>query len=106
VGGVGDINLNVAQSVGDGQAILAVADRFQEDNELPPVIVGAGHTRLVRDWNGKRYEVVVAADGFVYDGAPYRSLSAIAKAITGAHWNGKLFFGVAKGGAAGKEARR
>lgn len=60
-------------------------------------------TRLVRDWNGKRYEVVIAADGFVYDGVPYRSLSAIAKAITGAHWNGKLFFGVAK---CGKEARQ
>ena len=62
-------------------------------------------TRLVREWNGNRYEVVVGADGFVFDGRPYRSLTAIAKEITGAHWNGKLFFGVAKGMAAGKEGR-
>jgi hypothetical protein len=51
-------------------------------------------TRLVREWNGRRYEVVVAKDGFEFEGRPYRSLSAIAEAITGAHWNGKLFFGL------------
>ena len=53
-------------------------------------------TRLVRDWNGHRYEVIAVPGGFEYDGRLYRSLSAIAKAITGTHWNGKLFFGCAK----------
>lgn len=53
-------------------------------------------TRLVRDWNGSRYEVITVPGGFEYDGKLYRSLSAIAKAITGTHWNGKLFFGIAK----------
>jgi hypothetical protein len=53
-------------------------------------------TRLVRDWNGHRYEVIAVPGGFEYDGMLYRSLSAIAKAITGTHWNGKLFFGIAK----------
>lgn len=53
-------------------------------------------TRLVRDWNGRRYEVIAVPGGFEYDGRLYRSLSAIAKAITGTHWNGKLFFGLAK----------
>ena len=53
-------------------------------------------TRLVRDWNGRRYEAIAVPGGFEYDGRLYRSLSAIAKAITGTHWNGKLFFGLAK----------
>jgi len=61
-------------------------------------------TRLVRDWNGRRYEVIAVPGGFEYDGRLYRSLSAIAKAITGTHWNGKLFFGIAKSKAA-KEGR-
>ena len=56
-------------------------------------------TRLVRDWNGRRYEAIAIPGGFEYDGRLYRSLSAIAKAITGTHWNGKLFFGLARSGA-------
>ena len=50
-------------------------------------------TRLVRDWNGRRYEVVVVPGGFEYEGKKYRSLTAITKAITGTHWNGRAFFG-------------
>lgn len=51
-------------------------------------------TRLVRLWQGRRYEVVVTQGGFELDGQRYRSLSAVAKQITGTHWNGKVFFGV------------
>lgn len=50
-------------------------------------------TRLVREWNGRRYEVIVVPGGFEYDGKKYRSLTAITKAITGTHWNGRAFFG-------------
>jgi len=50
-------------------------------------------TLLVREWQGRRYEVTVTRGGFEYKGRPYRSLSAIAKAITGTQWNGKAFFG-------------
>ncbi|MHC5054546.1 MAG: DUF2924 domain-containing protein [Planctomycetota bacterium] len=62
-------------------------------------------TRLVREWNGRRYEVTVAGEGFEYEGKLYRSLTGVTKAITGAHWNGPAFFGLrrkpsAKGGAA------
>ena len=53
-------------------------------------------TRLVRDWHGDRHEVTVVAGGFEYGGKRYRSLTAVAKAITGSHWNGKLFFGLSK----------
>lgn len=55
-------------------------------------------TRFVRDWNGNRYEVIAVNNGFEYDGRLYRSLTAIAKAITGTHWNGRIFFGLAKRG--------
>lgn len=51
-------------------------------------------TRLVREWNGRTHFVDVAEDGFVFDGKTYRSLSAIAKRITGAHWSGPRFFGL------------
>ena len=51
-------------------------------------------TRLVREWNGKRYEVTVLVKGFEFEGRRYRSLTAITKAITGTHWNGRAFFGM------------
>ena len=51
-------------------------------------------TRLVREWDGERHEVSVVHGGFAYQGRRYRSLSAIASAITGTHWNGRRFFGL------------
>ena len=51
-------------------------------------------TRLVREWNGRTHVVDVSEDGFAFDGKTYRSLSAIAKRITGAHWSGPRFFGL------------
>ena len=53
-------------------------------------------TRLVREWNGRTYEVTVIHGGFDYEGRRYRSLTAIATAITGTHWNGRAFFGLKK----------
>jgi hypothetical protein len=52
-------------------------------------------THLMREWNGRTYQVEVTTEGFVMDGTTYRSLSAIAKRITGAHWSGPRFFGLA-----------
>jgi hypothetical protein len=55
-------------------------------------------TVLTRTYKGKHVAVTVLDDGtFDYDGQTYRSLSAIAKAVTGSHWNGYLFFGLTKG---------
>lgn len=51
-------------------------------------------TRLIREWQGQRYEVVVVRDGLEWQGRKYRSLTAVAKAITGTHWNGHAFFGL------------
>jgi hypothetical protein len=51
-------------------------------------------TRIVRQWQGRRIEVVVVDGGFAFNGAVYRSLSAIAQAVTGTKWNGPRFFGL------------
>jgi len=51
-------------------------------------------TRLVRDWRGEGHTVIVLADGFEYDGQHWKTLTAIARAITGTHWNGPRFFGL------------
>ena len=51
-------------------------------------------TRLLREWNGRTYEVEVTRDGFLWRGKSYRSLSAIACEITGTRWSGPRFFGV------------
>ena len=50
--------------------------------------------RLVREWNGRTHTVHVTDKGYVMSGVTYSSLSAAAKAITGAHWSGPRFFGV------------
>lgn len=52
-------------------------------------------TQLVREWNSRMHRVHVTDNGFVMSGVTYGSLSAAAKAITGAHWSGPRFFGVA-----------
>jgi hypothetical protein len=51
-------------------------------------------TRLIREWQGVEHAVTVRDDGYEYRGAPYKSLSSIARAITGTRWNGWVFFGL------------
>ena len=51
-------------------------------------------TRLIREYQGVEHTVTVLHDGFEWEGRPYRSLSAIARAITGTRWNGWMFFGL------------
>src|SRR4051794_9561823 len=51
-------------------------------------------TRLIREYQGTEHCVTVRDDDFEYQGRPYKSLSAIARAITGTRWNGLLFFGL------------
>ena len=56
-------------------------------------------TRLIREYQGVEHCVTVLADGFDYQARPYKSLSAIARAITGTRWNGWVFFGIRRSGA-------
>jgi Protein of unknown function (DUF2924) len=55
-------------------------------------------TVLVRDYDGQRHTVTVAADGFEWQGTTYASLSAIARAITGTAWSGPRFFALRPNG--------
>ena len=58
-----------------------------------PRIAAKPGSYLVREWNGRTYQVSVTGDGYLMDGKSYRSLSAVARHITGAHWSGPRFFG-------------
>ena len=53
-------------------------------------------TKLIREYKGEKHEVIALEKGFEYKNRQYKSLSAIAREITGTQWNGKLFFGVKK----------
>jgi len=52
--------------------------------------------RLVRAWGGETHEVLVVEDGFLWQGKTWRSLSVIAREMTGTHWSGPRFFGLGK----------
>jgi hypothetical protein len=54
-------------------------------------------TRLIRDYQGVEHCVTVRDNDFEYQGRPYKSLSAVARAITGTQWNGLAFFGLKSG---------
>ncbi len=54
--------------------------------------------RLLREWNGETHEVTVLRSGFEYRSARYRSLSMIARVITGTRWSGPRFFGLKRAG--------
>jgi hypothetical protein len=51
-------------------------------------------THVIREWKNERHQVTVEAAGFIYRGQRYRSLSEIARRITGTRWSGPVFFGV------------
>ena len=51
-------------------------------------------TKLIREWDGVEHTVTVLKDGFDWQGRKYKSLSAVARAITGTRWNGYRFFGL------------
>jgi hypothetical protein len=58
-------------------------------------VVGA---QLIREWRGAEHRVTVLADGFEWEGRRYKSLSAVARAISGTRWNGWAFFGMKREG--------
>jgi hypothetical protein len=66
---------------------------LQDRSDASARSTGEG-TRLVRGWGGTTHEVTVLAQGFAYRGTTYRSLSEIARTITGARWSGPRFFGL------------
>jgi hypothetical protein len=70
----------------------AKADRKSALSKLP-----SRGTRLVREWHGALHEVEVLEDSYLWRGVRHRSLSSIARAITGTKWSGPRFFGLVAG---------
>jgi hypothetical protein len=76
-----------------------LADSFERNPNQPPKTVSSAArikpgTRLIRQWDGQTHQVTVAEEGFEYKGERYKSLSEIARLITGTRWSGPLFFGL------------
>ena len=78
-----------------GRPTKTVRGRFSGNTRLP--LPG---TVLTREYKGRLLQVKVLTDGFEYEGEVYKSLTAVAGAITGARWNGYHFFGLKKPGGA------
>ena len=86
----GGLAPNVAREIRRGVADLATTSLLPDRS--PPLRPG---TRLTREWHGRTHHVHVVVRGFEYRDKPYRSLTAIAREITGARWSGPRFFGLA-----------
>ena len=77
--------------------LQTLAGEFKRGNgSFDPGLLPKTGTTLVRQWRGHAHTVLVCEDGFEYEGQRYRSLSVIAARITGAHWSGPRFFGLAR----------
>jgi hypothetical protein len=72
---------------------LQPTEALPEKKRLPRPSFKPG-TRLLREWRGVTHTVVILADGVEWRGERYRSLSVVAREITGAHWSGPRFFGL------------
>jgi len=69
---------------------------YELGKKVRPELTVKSGTKFMRQWQGKTHEVAAVGSTFIYNGETYKSLSAIARKITGTQWNGKLFFGVKK----------
>ena len=78
----------VKGSAAPGRTVTMSAPARPERAPVPGTI-------LSRQYKGREVRVLVLEKGFEHEGQVYRSLSAVAKAVTGSHWNGWLFFGLA-----------
>lgn len=80
------------------QMLDALADEVEGKKVRKSVIADPRNpvigTRLVREWNGVEHVITVLRDGFDWQGRRYKTLSAIARTITGTNWNGYRFFGL------------
>ena len=77
--------------------LAALADSFaaiDAQAKAPKLVMPKPGATLVRTWHGQTHTVHVLPDGYEHQGQRYRSLSHVAKAITGAHWSGPRFFGL------------
>ena len=81
---------------------IAEDARVRKPSKVVPMRKVGPNTILIREWGGTRHEVTVVENGVMFRGKRYRSLSKVARMITGNQWSGPLFFGLK---APAKEAR-
>jgi hypothetical protein len=89
LGGVDSIDMSILEDIADKDPLanlkVVAAKRSAK----------VSGTKLYRIWKGKQYEVTVGKEGkYIYNGEVFKSLSGVARKITGVKWNGKTFFGV------------
>ena len=72
-----------------------VAQAAKTTDKRPKATLEIG-SKLIRSYQGLKYEVEIVTNGYLYENTLYKSLSGVAKAITGKSWNGNVFFGVKK----------
>ena len=87
--------------------LAELAKTMDEKGDLakaPAVRLKPG-VKLVREWRGETHDVLVLEDGFQWRGQRWRSLSAIAREISGTHWSGPRFFGLQAKAETAEEAR-
>ncbi|MET0374758.1 MAG: DUF2924 domain-containing protein [Rhizorhabdus sp.] len=65
---------------------------------VPATVTVSPGARLIREWQGRTIAVLATEEGFVWEERTYRSLSQIAREVTGAHWSGPRFFGLTRRG--------
>jgi hypothetical protein len=82
---------------------LSRAFETDRDSATPSVPLIRPGTRLVREWRDEVHLVNVQPNGYEYKGGRYKSLSQIARLITGTRWSGPLFFGINGGRSASAE---
>ena len=88
-GGVSDADLELLDRIADKDPVA----NLKRSRKMNPMRIAG--TKLFRVYRGTQYEVTIVRDKeFVFNGETYKSLSAIARKITGMRWNGKQFFGV------------
>jgi hypothetical protein len=92
-GGLSEATLDRLRALGEQLAKGGKIARVRSDRK--PI----RGTRLIREWQGVEHCVTVRDADFEYQGRPYKSLSSIARTITGTRWNGWVFFGLKSQGA-------
>ncbi|MBU3626610.1 DUF2924 domain-containing protein [Polynucleobacter sp. JS-Safj-400b-B2] len=86
------------QSTVNGGLTALERRQIQSGSPKPSMQASTG-SRLVRVWQGKTHQVTVLECGYLYEGKTWKSLSAIARHVTGTPWSGPVFFGLKKANA-------
>ena len=89
---LGGLSRSMLRKLETGETKSATGDQRKATQ---PISLKPG-TRIVREWHGVTHTVLVHADGVEWRGERYRSLTVVAREITGVHWSGPRFFGLRK----------